>query len=107
MRPPKLGLTLLVLALPFSACDRIGGPSLDVQTFNLEHRSGYEAAELIGMEVDVEIPFSRAVPLSMNHGEPVVEAAPRSPAARCSFGAAQMFLPEAEQPTRRSFFSWR
>ncbi len=66
-----------------------------------------EAAEMIGLAVDVEIPFSRAVPLSMNHGEPVVEAAPRSPAARAYTKAAQLFLPEQQQTTRRSLFPWR
>lgn len=65
-----------------------------------------EAAELVGMEVDIEIPYSRAVALSMNHGEPVVEASPRSPAARSYTRAAQLFLPEVERP-KRSFFSWR
>ena len=47
MRFPKFLLALLPAALLFGACDQIGNSSLDIQTFNLEHRSGYEAAELI------------------------------------------------------------
>jgi len=35
------------VVLLFGACDGFGGPKLDVQTFNLQHRAGYEAAELI------------------------------------------------------------
>ncbi len=40
-------LTLAFMVLLAAACDRLGSPNLDVQTFTLEHRSGYEAAELI------------------------------------------------------------
>ena len=39
---------LMGMALLLSACEGFGGPKLDVQTFNLEYRAGYEAAELIG-----------------------------------------------------------
>ncbi len=63
-----------------------------------------EASELVGLPVDIEIPYSRAVALSMNHGQPVVEAAPKSPAAKSYVRAAQLFLPETERPSRRSFF---
>lgn len=40
-------LPLLLLGLLASACGRFDGSELDVQTFTLEFRSGYEAAELI------------------------------------------------------------
>lgn len=43
LRSPLILLPILFLG----ACDGLGSPQLDVQTFNLEHRSGYEAAELI------------------------------------------------------------
>ncbi|NNM06155.1 MAG: hypothetical protein HKO65_13785, partial [Gemmatimonadetes bacterium] len=39
-------LFTLTVAL-VSGCDAFGTPKLDVRTFNLEHRSGYEAADLI------------------------------------------------------------
>ena len=65
-----------------------------------------EVSELVGMDVDIEIPYSRAVAMSMNHGEPVVEASPRSPAARSYVRTAELFLPEVERP-KRSMFSWR
>jgi len=38
---------LLILPLLASGCSRLGSPKLDVQTFNLQYRSGYEAQELI------------------------------------------------------------
>jgi len=65
-----------------------------------------EAADLVGLAVDVEVPYSRAVALSMNHGQPVVEAAPKSPAARAYVKAAQLFLPEDKRPAPR-FLSFR
>jgi pilus assembly protein CpaE len=36
----------------------------------------------VGMPVDISVPSSRIVPLSMNQGIPVVESQPRSPVAR-------------------------
>lgn len=38
---------LLLVGLSFLGCDGLGNPKLDVQTFNLENRSGHEAADLI------------------------------------------------------------
>jgi hypothetical protein len=49
MRVPTTLSSVVILgslALMVTACD--WAPKLDVQTFQLEHRSGYEAAELIG-----------------------------------------------------------
>lgn len=40
-------LALLGIVLLTGACDGFGAPRLDVQTFNLENRSGNEAADLI------------------------------------------------------------
>jgi hypothetical protein len=47
MRFPRILFVLIPVVLLFGACDQLGGPKLDVQTFNLDHRSGYEAADLI------------------------------------------------------------
>jgi hypothetical protein len=47
MRFIKSLLALVPLVLLVSACGRMGGADLDVQTFNLDHRSGHEVAELI------------------------------------------------------------
>jgi pilus assembly protein CpaE len=49
----------------------------------------------IGLAVDVTVPSSRVVPLSMNQGTPVVESQPRSPVARQLTQLAQRFI---EQP---------
>lgn len=40
-------LTLLGMVLLLGSCDGFGDPRLDVETFNLDNRAGYEAAELI------------------------------------------------------------
>ncbi len=49
MQMPKVALVVLAFAvLAVTVVARSWGPQLDVQTFQLEHRSGYEAAELIG-----------------------------------------------------------
>lgn len=45
MKFVKSGLFLMFLGALLLGCD--GTPDLDVRTFNLQHRSGYEAAELI------------------------------------------------------------
>ena len=47
MRFPRRIPALLLPVLLIGACGQLGDPKLDVQTFNLEHRSGYEAAGLI------------------------------------------------------------
>lgn len=47
MKIPRFLIILIPLALFFAACDGFGTPSLDIQTFNLENRTGYEAAALI------------------------------------------------------------
>lgn len=48
MRYLRFCLVLLLAGVASLGCDGLGAPSLDVQTFSLDHRSGYEAAELIG-----------------------------------------------------------
>lgn len=40
-----------------------------------------DVAEVLGMEVDVAVPSSRAVPVSLNEGLPLVESTPRGPVA--------------------------
>jgi hypothetical protein len=47
MKFPRRFLAILPAVLLLSACGRFGAPKLDVETFNLDNRSGYEAAELI------------------------------------------------------------
>lgn len=59
-----------------------------------------QAAAIVRMPIDVEIPSSRAVPLAMNHGVPVVEEAPRTPVARALDSLADRFA-AAPVRTRR------
>lgn len=59
----------------------------------------------VGQVVDVALPSTRLIPLSLNQGSPVVESEPRSPVARQLTGLAQRFLEqpaEPQAPRRRS-----
>ena len=47
MRYGKLILLFTAFAVLTAGCEALWKPKLDVQTFNLEHRSGYEAASII------------------------------------------------------------
>jgi hypothetical protein len=47
MRVSRILFALSPAVLLMGACDLLGDPKLDVQTFNLDHRPGYEAAQLI------------------------------------------------------------
>ena len=53
----------------------------------------------VGMTVDVAIPSSRAVPLSMNQGLPVIDSEPRAPVSKQLQGLVHRFAP---QPATRS-----
>jgi len=50
-----------------------------------------DASAVVGMPVTVAIPSARDVPLSMNQGIPVIEAAPRTQVARRYLEAAAIF----------------
>lgn len=45
---PRIFLVLLPLSALLAGCSRLGSPELEVETFTLEHRSGHEAADLVG-----------------------------------------------------------
>lgn len=47
MKTPRLSPFVVLLFGLLAGCGQFVTPVLDVQTFNLDHRSGYEAAELI------------------------------------------------------------
>jgi pilus assembly protein CpaE len=58
-------------------------------------RVGLEIRDIegtVGLEVDVQIPSSRTVPLSMNQGSPILESQPRSPVARAYGELVNRFL---------------
>ena len=68
-------------------------------------RVGLEIRDIegtVGLEVDVQIPSSRTVPLSMNQGSPILESQPRSPVARAYGELVNRFLsagvPQVEAP---------
>jgi pilus assembly protein CpaE len=56
------------------------------------------------MGVDVEVPSSREVPLSMNQGKPLVELMPKSPVVKSIDRLVSTF---AEVESGRSGFLWR
>jgi pilus assembly protein CpaE len=62
-----------------------------------------EVASTIGRSIDVKVSSARSVPLSMNQGVPIVEAAPRSPVAKQMHELAGLFaeLPAAKKGRRR------
>jgi pilus assembly protein CpaE len=62
-----------------------------------------EAAALVGMPVDVEIPSSRAVPLAMNRGVPVIEDSPRAPVSRSFRAVASRFYEDSSEKGRGLF----
>jgi len=49
----------------------------------------------LGLHVDVSVPTSRSVQVSVNQGSPIVEADPRSPAARALATLAERFVADA------------
>lgn len=57
-----------------------------------------EVAAIVGMKIDAKVPSSRLVPLSMNQGVPVVEAAPRSPVAHALNDLAHRFVEVPARP---------
>lgn len=56
----------------------------------------------VGMRVDLSLPSSRAVPVSLNQGTPVVESDPRSPIARQLSELAGRFVDEPATRTAAS-----
>jgi pilus assembly protein CpaE len=64
-------------------------------------RVGLEIRDIegtVGLEVDVQIPSSRTVPLSMNQGSPILESQPRSPVARAYGELVNRFLGPGAAP---------
>ena len=60
----------------------------------------------LGMTTDAQVPSSRAVPLSMNQGRPIVLDAPTTPAARALSGLADR-IAGREDRGRRGVLPWR
>ncbi len=56
------------------------------------------------MKIACSIPSTRAIPLSLNLGRPVVVSEPRSPVARQMQQLAQLFAPVVADQSRKG---WR
>jgi pilus assembly protein CpaE len=65
--------------------DRVGLSTRDVES-------------TLGLTVDASVPTSRAVPISVNQGSPVVSSDPRSPAARALTELARRFTSDTPAP---------
>jgi pilus assembly protein CpaE len=75
----RLGMTEQQRLLVLNRADaRVGVDPRDVEA-------------ILGMRADVTVPSSRAVPLSMNEGTPLVESDPRSPVSRALRSLAERF----------------
>ena len=61
-----------------------------------------DAAALVGMAIDAEVPSSRSIPLAQNQGIPVNQEAPRSPVAR-AFEHVAAHLSGIETEKKRGF----
>jgi pilus assembly protein CpaE len=61
--------------------------------------------QTLGMPVDISVPSSRTVPISINQGSPVITSDPRSPAARALSQLVYRFL--VVSPARRNGQSQR
>jgi pilus assembly protein CpaE len=61
-----------------------------------------DAAEAVGWPIEVMIPSSREIPLSMNVGTPIVKLEPKSAVAKQLVQLTHLFAPaEADEPRRR------
>lgn len=92
--PSVRGLHKLVEAL-----DQLGMGHLrrHVVLNRADSRVGLEAADIeatIGMPVNAALPSSKAVPLSINQGAPLLHTDPRSPVARAITGLVEQFVPQ-------------
>jgi pilus assembly protein CpaE len=59
------------------------------------------------MTVDLALPSTRAVPLAVNHGVPLVDSDPRAPVTRQLEQLAARFAPRAVRPTPSGRLPWR
>ncbi len=95
------------LAKEINTLDRLDmtGPTRHFVLNRADARVGLEIADVeaaIGMKVDVALPSSRLVPLSMNQGNLVVLQEPGSPVAQEILAFSQRFVPESRLPDRDS-----
>jgi pilus assembly protein CpaE len=73
-------------------------------------RVGIETADVetaLGMTINAAVPSSRAIPLSMNQGRPIVIDTPSSPVARELVRLADRIAGRDEDAARRTRLPWR
>jgi pilus assembly protein CpaE len=61
-----------------------------------------DVAAAAGLPIDVEVPSSRQVPVSLNEGRPLILSHPRSPVSRQIGNLAARFAHEAPRDARRA-----
>jgi pilus assembly protein CpaE len=65
-----------------------------------------QAAALVGLPATLLVPSSNLIATAMNHGIPILEHSPRSPAAKRFRTVAELFLDDVEAPNR-GLARWR
>ena len=95
------------LAKEINTLDRLGvhGPARHFVLNRADARVGLEIADVeaaIGMKVDIALPSSRLVPLSMNQGTLVVVQEPESPVAQQILLLARSFAPKSAFANQQS-----
>jgi pilus assembly protein CpaE len=97
------------LKLAISTMTQLGHPreKLRIVLNRADSKVGLRASEVeksLGVEIDIEIPSSRDVPLSINQGEPLASSRPRSPVVQAIGQLAAALapaVPEGEGRTHR------
>ena len=87
------------------ALDQLGIPAARLFVLNrADAKVGLDPADAekaVGMKIACAIPSTRAIPLSLNLGKPVVVSEPRSPVARQMQQLAQWFAPAVTKQQRK------
>ena len=97
--------TIKNLKLAISTLVRLGQPreKLRIVINRSDSKVGLNITEVeksIGVEVDIQIPSSRDVPLSINQGIPLAELKPRSPVTTSLRDLTALVIPETAESSR-------
>jgi pilus assembly protein CpaE len=100
------------LKLAISTMVQLGHPreQLRIVLNRADSKVGLRAGEVeksLGVQIDVQIPSSRDVPLSINQGTPLAVSRPRSPVVQAIGALADAVAPPAEDKTRGGRFRRR
>jgi pilus assembly protein CpaE len=69
--------------------------------------NGRDVETVLGMSIDLALPSTRAVPMAVNHGVPLVDSDPRAPITRQLDQLAARFAPQPARPSGAGRLPWR